>query len=225
VISSLGEEEDQSGVRVAKTRKAYFFVGSKSGQCEQHELIDDGNGRVSARKVRSFKVGSQAEGFVADDELGVVYVGEECRRRELGVEPDAGDKCMLLIKAGQNGLKPDVEGLALYCGRDGKGYLIVSRPRPDLRADHRPEGGQDRRRLRHGWHRGHKLPYLAAVPQGTIAGAGAGFIGAIFPVGPIVFARRIGNEGITRPGSATERRPSASGNQPASGTRSISSVS
>ena len=39
--------------------------------------LEERRGRVRASEVRDVQVGSQAEGCVADDELGHLYVGEE----------------------------------------------------------------------------------------------------------------------------------------------------
>ena len=92
------------------------------------ELFDDGNGIVAGRMVRSFDVGSQPEGCVADDELAHLYIGEE----NVGIwkyqaEPDGGIIRRLVDSTGRRGhLTPDVEGLALYYGEDGTGYLIAS---------------------------------------------------------------------------------------------------
>ena len=59
------------------TGKFYVFVNSKSGVVEQWELVDAGGGLVDGLLVRSFDVGTQTEGSVADDERGVFYIGEE----------------------------------------------------------------------------------------------------------------------------------------------------
>ncbi|QDV17307.1 3-phytase precursor [Gimesia panareensis] len=110
----------------SKTGKFYFFSTTKDDGVEQFELFDDGTGKVAGKKVRQWPVG-QSEGAVADDEAGVVYIGEE----EGGVwkvaaEPDRSDKRELIIKIGEHGLKGDVEGLALYSPPEGKSYLILS---------------------------------------------------------------------------------------------------
>jgi 3-phytase len=112
--------------RSAKSGKGYFFVADKSGKIEQHELFSR-EGKIGSRLVRSFAVSSQAEGCVCDDEQGVFYLAEE----DVGIwrfaaEPDAETKGKLIAKVGEHGLKADVEGLALFCGKDGKGYLIAS---------------------------------------------------------------------------------------------------
>ncbi|MCI0336214.1 MAG: phytase [Acidobacteria bacterium] len=113
--------------RSAKSGKTYYYVTSKSGDVEQWELFDNGSGKVDAKKVRNFKVGSVVEGCVADDELGHFYVSEEA----VGIwkydaEPDAGTTRVQVGKVGDGNLFADVEGLALAYGKGGTGYLIAS---------------------------------------------------------------------------------------------------
>ncbi len=61
----------------AASGRYYAFANAKSGEMGQWELQDDGEGGISGRLVRSFHVGTQVEGCVADDELGWLYIGEE----------------------------------------------------------------------------------------------------------------------------------------------------
>jgi 3-phytase len=104
----------------------YAFANSKSGKTVQLRLFDDG-GAVSIEEVRSFDAGGQVEGCVADDELGVLYLGEESVGIwKYGAEPDAGDERTLVDGAGDGHLVADVEGLALYSGSGGDGYLLAS---------------------------------------------------------------------------------------------------
>jgi 3-phytase len=112
----------------AKTGKLYYFVNSKAGAVEQWELFDDGNGHVDGRQVRTFAVGSQTEGCVADDALGQFYIGEETVGIwRYGAEPGDGDTRTLVDSADQRGhLTSNVEGLALVSGADGAGYLVAS---------------------------------------------------------------------------------------------------
>jgi 3-phytase len=112
----------------AKTGKLYYFVNSKAGAVEQWELFDDGKGRVDGRQVRTFAVGSQTEGCVADDALGRFYIGEEAVGIwRYGAEPGDGDTRTLVDSAGQGGhLTSNVEGLALVYGADDAGYLVAS---------------------------------------------------------------------------------------------------
>jgi len=106
--------------------KIYAFVSQAGGgQFEQYELFE-ARGLVEARKVRSFNVGSQAEGCVADDELGHLYVGEEdIGIWKYGAEPTAGATRTLVDRAGGH-VVADVEGLTLAYGTKGTGYLMAS---------------------------------------------------------------------------------------------------
>jgi 3-phytase len=105
----------------------YVFVNNKKGQQEQYQIKDGGTGKLAAFKVRSFKLNSQTEGCVCDDELGLVYIAEErVGIWRFGAEPDAPGQGKLIAKVGEHGLKADVEGLTLYCAAGGKGYLVAS---------------------------------------------------------------------------------------------------
>ena len=69
---------------------------------------------------------STAEGCVADDELGYLYVAEEAVGIwKYGAEPDAGANRATVDEVG-SALDADVEGLAIYYGPEGAGYLIAS---------------------------------------------------------------------------------------------------
>lgn len=112
--------------RSPMTRKFYFITTSYSGTVEQHELADNGAGKISGKKVRSWKIGL-AEAAVGDDELGRIYIGEESKGVwEVGGEPDDPTSGKLVIKCGENGLVGDVEGLAIYPLPNAAGYLLVS---------------------------------------------------------------------------------------------------
>ncbi|HJQ79719.1 MAG TPA: phytase, partial [Lacipirellulaceae bacterium] len=108
--------------------KYYVFVSSESGQVQQWELFDNGAGKVDARQVRSFNVGSQSEGIVADDVLRHVYVGEEnAGIWKYSAEPGGGSARTQVDRTGSGGhLDADVEGLTIYYATNGTGYLIAS---------------------------------------------------------------------------------------------------
>jgi len=113
--------------RSDKSGKIYYFATSKSGDVEQWELMDNGSGKVDAKKVRNFKVGSTVEGCVADDQLGHFYVAEEAIGIwKYGAEPETGTDRVQVGKVGDGHLFADVEGLAIAYGKDGAGYLIAS---------------------------------------------------------------------------------------------------
>jgi 3-phytase len=112
----------------AVSGKFYFFATSERGEVEQWELFDNGAGRVDAALVRSFDVGTQAEGCVADDELGHLYIGEEdVGIWKYGAEPAAGATRTQVDTTGSGGhLTADVEGLTIYDAGNGAGYLLAS---------------------------------------------------------------------------------------------------
>ena len=64
---------------------------------------------------------------MCDDERGTLYLSEEnVGIWQFDAEPDAPVDGNLIARVGENGLAADVEGLALYAARDGRGYLIAS---------------------------------------------------------------------------------------------------
>jgi 3-phytase len=103
-----------------------FFANWKDGTVKQMELT--GGSSVSGKVVRTFDVGGQVEGCVADDVHQTFYIGEEdVGIWRYGAEPTAGDSRTQVDRVGSpTGLKADVEGLTLYYRSDGGGYLIAS---------------------------------------------------------------------------------------------------
>ncbi|MCE5279850.1 MAG: phytase [Planctomycetaceae bacterium] len=109
-----------------KSGKFYFFTTSKKSTVEQHELFDDGKGKVTHKHVRNLRAGF-AEGAVADDANGTLFVANE--RQGIfyyDAEPDGAKDIKVAAKTGVNGLKPDVEGLTIYPTSETEGYLIAS---------------------------------------------------------------------------------------------------
>ena len=131
--------------RNARSGATYVFVNdSADGSFRQFELVAKGAG-ISARKVRSFGPGSQSEGCVADDEFGVLYVGEE----DVGLwrysaEPKGGDQRRLVDSVVAPGrLTADTEGIGLFKAADGKGFIVVSNQGADNYAVYRREGDNE----------------------------------------------------------------------------------
>ncbi len=113
--------------RSATSGRSYFFVNNKRGEVEQYQLADASLGKITARKVRAFKVTSITEGCVADDALGFFYLAEEnVGIWKFSAEPDGPGQGTLIARVGEHGLKADVEGLTIYYGTGGRGYLIAS---------------------------------------------------------------------------------------------------
>ncbi|MEL7072103.1 MAG: 5'/3'-nucleotidase SurE [Cyanobacteria bacterium J06581_3] len=115
---------------------AYAFVTQADGnEVAQVELIEE-NGKVTANVVRTLTLptptgeaaDSQSEGIVIDQELGFLYVALET---EVGIlkfsaEPNGGDTFEIVQPVGADYLVPDIEGLNIYYGADGSGYLIAN---------------------------------------------------------------------------------------------------
>jgi 3-phytase len=103
------------------------FVTTSQASVMQYRLFDGGGGEVESYWYRNLPLASTAEGCVADDALGYLYVAEE----EGGVwrfaaEPDQS-YIPTLVDSTQGGhLTADVEGLAVYATGPTTGYLIAS---------------------------------------------------------------------------------------------------
>lgn len=114
------------------TDKYYAITNNKFGQVVQWELFATGQGQVDATVVRTFAMGVQVEGCVADDELAQLYIAAE----DVGIwkydaEPDTAATGRLIDTVDATGhLHADVEGLTLYYANSeteaGLGYLIAS---------------------------------------------------------------------------------------------------
>lgn len=129
----------------AQSGRTYVFVTDSEGPVRQWELVDAGNGRVRANRVRDIPFGSQTEGCVADDAAGVLYVAEEdVGLWRLGAEPDAPATPVSIITVEANSaLKDDLEGIGLYDLGDGRGYLVLSSQGNNTYAVFRREGNNE----------------------------------------------------------------------------------
>lgn len=111
-----------------KTGLFYVFVNGKSGEVEQYELFAADN-KVDAKLVRSFQLGTQTEGMVADDETGNLYIGEEVAGVwKFDAEPNGSSKGIFINNSSEENpnIKYDVEGLAIYATDSVNGYLVAS---------------------------------------------------------------------------------------------------
>ena len=125
----------------AKSGKLYVFINNPdAGEFRQWEIEPSG-AKLTAKLVREFTVGTQAEGCVADDETGALYIAEE----DVGLwrypaEPDDTTPRRQLDSTSEGGrLTADVEGVAIFRGKGGTGYLIVSNQGADNYAVYRRE--------------------------------------------------------------------------------------
>lgn len=114
----------------------HVFANDLDGAVEQWRLDGDGGSGLTGTRVRSWAVGSQTEGCVADDANGWLFIGEE----EVGVwrydaAPEASTTERFAVDRVGVGepdgghLAASVEGLAIYAppgGGPGDGYLVAS---------------------------------------------------------------------------------------------------
>jgi 3-phytase len=122
-----GEPYGSCVYRSPRDHKFYVFVTSHEGDVEQYRLEGHGSSPILATRVRSLQVGSIAEGCVADNELGWLYIAEEnVGIWKYGAEPESGSSRTLVARVGERGLTADVEGLTIYYASGSKGYLIAS---------------------------------------------------------------------------------------------------
>jgi len=111
-----------------ETGITYVFLNSKSGEVEQYELFSADN-KVDAKLVRSFSLGMQTEGMVADDISGTIYIGkEQAGIWKCNADPrDSASITMIQNSSEENyNIRFDIEGLAIYPADSINGYLIAS---------------------------------------------------------------------------------------------------
>jgi 3-phytase len=140
--------------RSPETGDSYVFVNRReTGDVTQLKLIDTGNDTVGFEPVRYFTVPTigrrdpQLEGMVVDQELGYLYIGQE----NVGIwkyqaEPETptyGNLIDLVKDLGGSHLVDDVEGLTIYYGKDGTGYLLASSQGDNTFAVYTREGDND----------------------------------------------------------------------------------
>jgi 3-phytase len=104
----------------------YAYATSEAGEVEQYR-VDTGGSTVTATEVRAFDVGGATEGCVADDDTGDLYLAEErVGIWRYGAAPDAGTTRTPVDSVSSGHLRADVEGLTIFYGPGGSGFLIAS---------------------------------------------------------------------------------------------------
>ena len=131
-------DEDPYGLclyRSAASGGLYVFANDQGGAVEQWRL-DRGDTGLTGTRVRSWAVGSQTEGCVADDANGWLFIGEE----EVGIwryhaEPGLSTAARVAVdrvgvgEPGGGHLASHVEGLSIYAppgGGPDNGFLVAS---------------------------------------------------------------------------------------------------
>ena len=138
------------------TQDYYVFTSRRqTGDIAQLKLVDKGHGKIGYELVRNFTIPSpttigasaQTEGIVVDQETGFLYIGQE----DVGIwkfnaEPNGSSTGTLIerVKAeGGKNLTNDVEGLTIYYGKNGTGYLFASSQGDNTFAAYSREGSND----------------------------------------------------------------------------------
>jgi 3-phytase len=112
--------------------KLFAFANDKSGVIEQW-LLEPRADSLAATLVRRWAVASQPEGMAADDDARTLYLGEE--RRGLwrfpadpaADGPNQNVPATLIDETTPKGrITPDIEGIAIYRGKNDTGYVIIS---------------------------------------------------------------------------------------------------
>ena len=125
---------DASGVYV-------FANNGGDGLYRQWRITAQG-GKAVGEQVREFTVGSQAEGCAADDETGALYIAEEAGGFfRYSAKPDGGSERKEIDRVDSpNGIVADIEGLEIWAGPDGRGFIVLSNQGADNYAVYRREG-------------------------------------------------------------------------------------
>lgn len=132
-----GEEAAPMGVGLyRRPRDGSIFAivapkaGPRQGYLGQYKLEDDGRGRVKATFVRAFGRFSgvgEIEAVAVDDELGFVYYADEGDGvHQYHADPDHPARDQEIAHFAQKGFRADREGIAIYAGPGGTGYLVCT---------------------------------------------------------------------------------------------------
>lgn len=115
----------------AKTGEIYVFANNADDGMVGQWQITAAGADLSAEQVRSFSVGSQAEGCAVDDENGALFIAEE----DVGLYAYWADPApakeknnarLIIDTVAKGHLTADAEGVAILKTADGGGYIIVS---------------------------------------------------------------------------------------------------
>ncbi|MFC4313727.1 phytase [Steroidobacter flavus] len=130
--------------RSANNGAYYVFANDSADGRVRQWKISVKNGKLAGELVREIAVGSQAEGCAADDELGHLYVAEEdVALWKYSAEPRDGSRRTAIDTVGKGHLTDDIEGVSIYYGANGTGYVIASNQGEDNYAVYRREGSNE----------------------------------------------------------------------------------
>jgi 3-phytase len=123
-------EDDIYGIGLyhdAAVSRLFVIASFKTGEIMQWEVTRT-DGKLALNFVRELSVPTQPEGVVADDELGLIYVGEEDGGLwRFAASPDAHATGHLVDAVGSACLpEDDLEGLAIVKTAGNGGYVLAS---------------------------------------------------------------------------------------------------
>lgn len=101
-------------------------VTFKDGTIDIWPVNDTGSGPVILGTARAIKLKTQLEGCVFDDEANRIFVGEEGHGVWAIDLAGNGEPVSVDTIVQKRGLVADVEGMSLWLGPNGTGYLVVS---------------------------------------------------------------------------------------------------
>jgi len=105
-------------------------TGPADGYLWQYRLQDAGAGKLSAAFVRRFGRFSgtrEIEAVAVDDEAGHVYYADEGDGiHKWHADPDRADAATEVAYFARDGFAGDREGIAIYQGRGGTGYIVAT---------------------------------------------------------------------------------------------------
>lgn len=114
----------------SNTGQLYAFLNSKEGEVEQWLISPDSTTGVNGKIVRTFDMGAQTEGMVADDEAGIMYLGvEEEGIYRFSAEPTPTTEGQYIAEsqpANNKYIVKDIEGLAIFKDGENKSLLVAS---------------------------------------------------------------------------------------------------
>ena len=118
------------GFCIGRMAESYVAIATDrdSGEVGVWRLALSPDGAVSGERIANFTLGSIAEGCVIDDEAGVFYIAQELEGIwRVALDDADGSERRTIDTVGQGGnLVADVEGLSLWLGSNGGGYLVAS---------------------------------------------------------------------------------------------------
>ena len=109
--------------------------GPKDGYLWQYQLTEK-DGYFDLQKVRVFGQWSgkaEIEAIAVDDELGYVYYSDETFGvRKYYADPDVANSEQEVSVFGLTDFADDREGISIFAGENGKGYILVSDQQADI---------------------------------------------------------------------------------------------